>query len=559
MEKERNGMDPPQNKFKKYRVVGESKLPTKKDHHRKAPINKREWRYHKWILLLVAISLVSGINTELALAARCEQWVAKIVSVEGMIEARSVGEASWEQSAVGDTYCAGDTVRVPQWRAALVLKNETIIRLDAGSEITFTEFKEEKPSWIELLKGMVHFFSRTPQRLTITTPFVNGTIEGTEFAFRVIEQELDAKGEVLRALSQLWVFEGRVVLENEFGTLPVVSGQSAVTPKGEPPQRVIVVRPQDAVQWALYYPPLFDYRAARLAGADSAALLKATQLYEEGDVSEALYQLRDENVPQAQRDVHYFTLKAGMLLSMGRVDQAQADISEALNQDADNGVALALLSVIALVNNDTQEALRLAHRATERAPDSSIPRIALSYAQQGAFQIDEASASAQEATRLAPEDALALARVAELWLARGYSGQAIEAAQQAVERNPTLSRPYTVLGFARLTTMEIEKASTAFQQAIALDQADPLPRLGLGLAKIRRSGWEPHKNTLEPGRREIEIAIMLDPNNSILRSYLGKIYFEEKRDGLAEDQYEMAKELDPFDPTPLFYDAIRKQ
>jgi len=538
-------MDPHQKKFKKYYAREGSTLPTKKDHHRKAPIKKREWGCQKWALLLVAIILVGGGNTELALAADCEQWVAKVVSVEGMIQVRSVGEATWGQGAIGDTYCVGDTVRVPQWRAALVLQNETLIRLDAGSEITFTEFKEDEPSWIELLKGMVHFLSRTPQRLTITTPFVNGAIEGTEFLFRVIENE-----------AQLWVFEGRVVLENELGTLPVVSGQSAVTRKGEPPQRVIVVRPRDAVQWALYYPPLFDYRAARLAGPDSPTLLKATQRYEEGDVVGALSQL--DNVPPARRDVHYFTLRAGMLLSIGRVDHAQADISEALQQDADNGIALALLSVIALVNNDTQEALRLAHRATERAPDSSIPHIALSYAQQGVFQIDEASASAQEATRLAPEDALALARVAELWLARGYSGQAIEAAYRAVERNATLSRPHTILGFAHLTTMEIDKASTAFQQAIALDQADPLPRLGLGLAKIKRSGWA-QQNGLEPGRREIEIAMTLDPNNSILRSYLGKIYFEEKRGRLAETQYAMAKELDPHDPTPWFYDAIRKQ
>ena len=144
-----------------------SKLPTKKSHPRKGDaliktIKKREFGYLKYLLLLVAIGLVGGGNKELALAANCEQWVAKVVSVEGMIEARSVGESSWGQGAIGDTYCAGDTVRVPQWRAALILKNETLIRLDAGSEITFTEFKEEKPSWIELLKGMVYFLSRTP-------------------------------------------------------------------------------------------------------------------------------------------------------------------------------------------------------------------------------------------------------------------------------------------------------------------------------------------------------------------------------------------------------------
>jgi hypothetical protein len=58
---------------------------------------------------------------------------------------------------------------------------------------------------------------------------------------------------------------------------------------------------------------------------------------------------------------------------------------------------------------------------------------------------------------------------------------------------------------------------------------------------------------------EIDIAVSLDPGNSLFRSYLGKGYFEEKRDQQAATQYQMAKELDPKDPTPYFYDAIRKQ
>jgi hypothetical protein len=72
------------------------------------------------------------------------------------------------------------------------------------------------------------------------------------------------------------------------------------------------------------------------------------------------------------------------------------------------------------------------------------------------------------------------------------------------------------------------------------------------LAKIRESD-------LEEGRREIEIATSLDPAASLTRSYLGKAYYEEKRDELAGTQYDLAKALDPRDPTPWFYDAIRKQ
>ncbi len=74
----------------------------------------------------------------------------------------------------------------------------------------------------------------------------------------------------------------------------------------------------------------------------------------------------------------------------------------------------------------------------------------------------------------------------------------------------------------------------------------------MGLAKIR-------DGDLDEGTREIETAASLDPNNSLVRSYLGKAYFEEKRGSLAETELEQAKLLDPEDPTPWFYDAIQKQ
>ena len=45
----------------------------------------------------------------------------------------------------------------------------------------------------------------------------------------------------------------------------------------------------------------------------------------------------------------------------------------------------------------------------------------------------------------------------------------------------------------------------------------------------------------------------------MIRSYLGKAYFEEKRDDMTEREYKNAKELDPKDPTPFFYDALQKQ
>lgn len=109
-----------------------------------------------------------------------------------------------------------------------------------------------------------------------------------------------------------------------------------------------------------------------------------------------------------------------------------------------------------------------------------------------------------------------------------------------------------VLGYVYLTQVRTRAARKAFENAIELDQADPLSRLGLGLAMIR-------DGNLQKGGRQIEIAASLDPNNALVRSYLGKTYFEEKRTDLDGREYAIAKKLDPNDPTAFFYDAIRKQ
>ena len=87
---------------------------------------------------------------------------------------------------------------------------------------------------------------------------------------------------------------------------------------------------------------------------------------------------------------------------------------------------------------------------------------------------------------------------------------------------------------------------------MSFDQGDPLPKLGQGLAKIR-------DNELAEGRGDLEEAVSLDPNNSLMRSYLGKAYHDEKRSDKASEQFAIAKKKDPNDPTPYLYDAIEKQ
>ncbi len=226
--------------------------------------------------------------------------------------------------------------------------------------------------------------------------------------------------------------------------------------------------------------------------------------------------------------------------------------------------------MIAVAQNDRDRALEDARRAVELSPQSAAARIALSYAEQARFQIEAARQAMQQAVEDEPENPLAWARLSELWLMQGRRDRARRAAKRARELAPDLARVQTVLGFAELAEINTAKAKKAFRRAIAIDSANPLPRFGLGLATIRAGD-------LEGGRKEIEIAVALDPENALLRSYLGKAYFDERttnpltylqelvtnfpnqENTLAAQQFAISKQLDPNDPTPWLYDAIRLQ
>jgi len=423
------------------------------------------------------------------------------------VEARPSGDKRWQTVKQGQTYCANEMIHVREnSRAALELANETIIRLDQNTTIVLTGEAEET-SWLDLLKGAVHFITRVPHSLKIKTPYVNAAVEGTEFVIRVENGETTVS-----------VIEGRVILENEQGQLLLTDGQSASAREGEAPVRRLDITPEDAVQWSLYYPSLIDKSRHQIKSATTQPLI----------------------------------VEADQLLAVGRVTEARLLLDNILQQSPNNAPAHAMLSIIALTQNRNDKAMTLAQTAFTLDPTSPEAAIALSYAQQAQFDLRAARDTLYTALHFNPDNSLLLARKAELLLSLGYLEEAEIVAQQAIGLDPRQAHAITILGFAHLSQFEVKRAQRYFEWAISLNQADPLPRLGHGLAVIRNG-------KLSDGRREIEIAATLNPANALIRSYLGKAYYEEKRNELAADQFILAKSLDPNDPTPWFYDAVRKQ
>ncbi len=454
-----------------------------------------------------AILCLQFLLSTAAAAADCKEAIGRMVSIQGEAHVLRNGQTVWSLLGMEDEFCPGDVLRVGVGgRVAVVLANETVLRIDQKSTLNFSEPSEQRFSLLKLLDGALHIFSHRPRSLNIATPYINGAVEGTEF---LIQTGPDS--------STITVFEGLVTAMNEKGKLDVSGGQTVVAAKGGAPRYATVVRSREAAQWTLYYPAIIDLSLGKGGNSQTNTI-----------------RLAAEN------------------LAVGRAEDAGKDIARLLESDPANSEAIALQSIIALVQNNKEEARRLASRAIEFNPRSAAAGLALSYAQQAWYDIAAALATLEKVQRSNPDNAEIKARLAELQLSAGDLDKARETAQAAVDLNPDVGRTQTVLGFAHLTRIETDLAQAAFQKAIALDPVLPLARLGLGLAWIR-------DGKLEKGRAEIEIAAALDPGNALIRSYLGKAYYEEKRDSLARRQYGIAKNLDPADPTPWYYDALRKQ
>ena len=456
---------------------------------------------------IIFSALVLSITTITHADDSCEV-IGHLASTEGIVEVQRADTSKWLSAETDDSLCQGDTVRAgDNSRGAIALTNNAILRVDQNSTVQLLNItvKKEESSVISLLKGAIQSFSRKPSYFSINTAYLNGSIEGTEFVFRVNEDS-----------SELTVLEGLVVASNELGNVSVGSGQQAVAKTGKAPVMNTLVTPRDAAQWSLYYPPIIA------TGGNSK------------NISESLQQ-------------------ASFDLSVGQVDTARINVDKAIIDKGDDaGLAYALRAVINVVQNKPTHALTDAKEAVKLNPDSATIKIALSYAQQANFQIIEARNTLLQAVEQEPENALAWSRLAELQLMSDNRSDAQQAAEKATSLEPGLARTQTTVGFAALAGFDNDKAASSFEKAIAADSADPMPHLGLGLTKISNGD-------LSEGRREIEVAVSLDANNALMRSYLGKSYFEERRGPLDAQQYEIAKTLDPMDPTPYLYDGIRLQ
>ena len=245
---------------------------------------------------VLRLALIAGGTTVfvvLASVARaagpCAVSVARVASVQGTVELQRDGRRAWHQAALEQALCPGDLIRVgSRSRAAIVLLDDGVIRIDENTTLRLARVTQDAPSLIEAALGRLYFFSRRTRSLDVSTPFVNAAVEGTEFL-------VDVGGDGARVV----VYEGRVLAANERGEVSLAAGEAAEARAGQAPAGIVLVEPRNAVQWAVYYPPLLLAQGDEGGDEDwPPALRDAAAAAARGDTAGAFAAL--ERVPSGQ-------------------------------------------------------------------------------------------------------------------------------------------------------------------------------------------------------------------------------------------------------------------
>jgi ferric-dicitrate binding protein FerR (iron transport regulator) len=195
------------------------------------------------LVMIWAIVAGSLLPLHQAWANVCTVDVGRFVSIDGSVDVQGASSNRWTSARLYQTLCQGDTIRVGERsRTAVALINDAVLRLDQNTTLRLLDIagREQDRSFLDIVRGAFQSFSRKPKTLAVNTPYLNGSIEGTEFLVRVDD-----------TATTITVFEGVVTAANDRGQVALQPGQAARAAAGEAPQTRILVRPRDEVQWAL--------------------------------------------------------------------------------------------------------------------------------------------------------------------------------------------------------------------------------------------------------------------------------------------------------------------
>ena len=501
---------------------------------------------HTWHLVSAAVALGGMLAVSQPAAARGGEAAPaaapelRILTVEGSVEVSPRGGTNWVAAQRDGVLREGDRLRTGSAsRSALRHPGLGTRYVGPNSELIVSP-GEAGSRWpvLEYLRGRSYIFNRDRgTRIDLRNRIASAGSIGTEFHVEVGD---DGRMEVA-------VLEGEVELRNAQGALRLYTGEQGVAEAGAVPRRLAALGPAGRlkrIQWCLHYPVVLVTTDLKLSAAERTSLADSLAAFEHGDYARARLELsRVQAVDSEAVRVYH----AALLLGVGEVTQAEGLLATATDHVE---VANALRQLVA--------AVQFQPWTTNAGANTATAWLAESYHQQsrsgpdGPSFLEAARRAAVRATELAPQSATPWARLGELEFSHGQTRLAHQALERALALAPGHPAALTLEGYVLAAENRLGAARDRFEQVLASDGSRADAWLGRGLCRIRQG-------ETSAGRDDLLVAAGLEPQRSVLRSYLGKAFSETGDAQRALEEYTLAAVLDPQDPTSPLYSALELQ
>lgn len=461
-------------------------------------------------------------------ASSGSQGNAVLLTAEGKVDVFRLGASDWTPAQTNMAIRVKDRLRTGlKSRATLRLSNQSVVRLNQLTSMEVEPDESQGKNVLNVQRGSTYFFNReNPVETEFKTPRASGAIRGTEFN---IDVEEDGRTVVT-------LIDGAVDLKNEISQVSLLSGEQGVVDATGAPRKTAVLDAVGIIQWSLYYPGVVNPDDLDFGGAAPSALQGSIQAYRSGDLLKALALYPSDRTPASEGEKIYL---AALNLAAGQVPEALRTMEGARSPLAD-----ALREVVAAVKGQPW--------ARSLPPATSTEWLAHSYHAQSQGRLEDARKAARAAVEKAPGFGFAQVRLAELEFGFGRTAEALAPLNRGLESSPRNAQGHSLKGFMLAAQGRTRDAQAKFDEAIALDGALGNAWLGRGLCKIRLG-------QANEGRQDLQTAATLEPNRSMLRSYLGKAWSNAGNKELAGKELDLARRFDPNDPTPLLYSALLHQ
>lgn len=499
---------------------------------------------------------------------------ARLLSTSGTVEYQSAAAEEWFRARILQDLFLRDSLRTAERsRAAVLFFDETQVRLGPNAHLTVEDREDAEGSVFNLLEGEGWFRTRRGGAdLRVRTPAATAAVRGTEFGVRIDDD----------GATTVTVLEGVVDLSNDAGTVRVAAGEEGFARPGEAPTRRVVLNPEEAVQWIIYYPFVPSYsdyppgpaiealragepeKALSFAGAsddaDASAVVRMLAYLELGDLEAALAVIPEEedgsdgtSPGPALEPVGSFRADslahAGLVrLVIGDPAAALRFFDRALAADPSNLFAHGYRAFLELYRNDRSAAEACALRLLDLHPESVLANLVAGEIAQAGFDLERADLLYAVALRSDPDNPRALLNRARIAFGSDRPEEARRLVDRAAAAHPGLAGVESLRGYLAFAEGDRNEATVHFRRALELEPELAEAYLGLGLAHFQAGDRE-------QGLFDMLAATLLEPRISLYQSYLAKAYFELRRPAEALAVIATAKILDDRDPTPWLYES----